>query len=411
MFVFKKEIDIWIARLIWVSFFLPAQIQTILIIAWSLWMVWKGFQNKVTISKQTVLVILGLGLGYWFYLAWLPFTDLIDRPILFSYLERKVSLVLLPLIVYLSYKTCHKSLYSEMSWFVWGCLAKFVLANIYIFQRGMLQPEIFQRHVLYRNSFNEIAQIHPTYFGIYIVFSLAILIWRGKEILKEQMWLLFVFQALLVIFLLVLSPKAPMLAALCIYVLALFCLHNLSFRHKVIICLGFIFLLITSWFTIPYLRDRVKEVSEFVQKEPNTQIGTSMEIRNLIFETDIQLLKEHWLVGLGPAQLEAKLNTAFLAYSIYLKKSIGSYNTHNELLNQWLCFGILGITYFFGLLFFHARKAIRQKNYLYISFIIIFFISCLTENVLSRQQGIIFFALISSVFFLKEHKSGIQLTG
>ncbi len=199
-----------------------------------------------------------------------------------------------------------------------------------------------------------------------------------------------------------------MIAALVIYGLAFLTMNSIAMKQKIMLLVGFIFLFIVSWFSIPFFQDRMIEVTEFVHKKQEVRIESSMEVRSLIFKTDIELLKNHWLIGLGPAQLEAKLNTCFFIYSMYLKKSIGSYNTHNEWLNQWLCFGLAGIIYFISVFYFHAKRAIQQANFLYMSFLIIFIMSCFTENVLSRQHGIIFFTLVGALFFLKENKSSIQ---
>ncbi|MBP6623946.1 MAG: O-antigen ligase family protein [Chitinophagaceae bacterium] len=411
MWLIKPDIETWGARLIWLSFFLPAQVQTSILIAWSIWIGIKSVKARSNFSLKTIAILFFLGLGYWFYLLWLPFTEQAEQHIIYAYLERKVSLVLLPIVIYLSYQLEIQTINKQLHWFVWGTGLKFIWANAWIIHKGLDHPAIFTHHVMYRDAFNEIAEIHPTYFGIYLVFSLAILVWRGKGIVGNRVWLSIIFQVALLIFLLMLSPKTPMLAALMIYGLAFFCLKSITIQRKIFIVAGFTLLFVVSWFSIPFFKDRILEVTEFATNKKLVQVESSMEIRSLIFKTDLELLKNHWLVGLGPAQLEAKLNTCFFMYSVYLKKSLGSYNTHNEFFNQWLCFGLGGIIYFLVFFVVHIKRALKHKDFLYLSFLIIFMVCCLTENVLSRQQGIIFFALIGSVFFLKEHRSTSQLVG
>ena len=122
-------------------------------------------------------------------------------------------------------------------------------------------------------------------------------------------------------------------------------------------------------------------------------------MRRLIFQEDLSLLQKHWLLGLGPSQLQEQLNLFFYLSSFYAGQALGSYNTHNEYLNQWLSFGLIGAILFIFILFMHYRKAFTTKNTLYLFLLIILSVTFFTENILSRQHGVVFFSLFTSLFF------------
>jgi len=104
---------------------------------------------------------------------------------------------------------------------------------------------------------------------------------------------------------------------------------------------------------------------------------------------------------------------AYLYLSGVSGVSVSSYNTHNEFLNQWICFGMAGILYFLIIFFVHLKRSIargisRKTDHIYLLCTLMIMISCLTENVLSRQQGILFAALFLNLLYVeKQEASGI----
>ena len=74
----------------------------------------------------------------------------------------------------------------------------------------------------------------------------------------------------------------------------------------------------------------------------------------------------------------------------------------NQYIDFFIKYGIFGIFGFILFLFW----GIRNNYILYKIFLLIFLISLLTENILDRQVGIVFFSYFNSIFFiLKETDS------
>ncbi|MBK8685990.1 MAG: hypothetical protein IPN26_14010 [Bacteroidetes bacterium] len=94
-------------------------------------------------------------------------------------------------------------------------------------------------------------------------------------------------------------------------------------------------------------------------------------------------------------------------HSAISRQALGTYNTHNEYLNYWLSFGLLGFIILLAVLLIFLYRAIKRKDVLYISLMILLLCTFLTENWLSVQHGVLFFAGFGSLFFIQE-KSGLK---
>lgn len=386
------------------SFSLPMSMQTWIVGLWIVSMMVIGWQEKITITRKEVLAILFFTISFFSYVAMYLRTPVANFSYIHFILERKASLLLFPLPALITIRLYKDTFLKQLIWFPLGITAKFIITHIlFLFhEQGML---IFQTHVAYRDTFNEVAQIHPTYFGMYLVFAILILQYGYvKSFLKQDTWRR-VWQILLILFLVLLSPKSPMLALGMIAVIDLLLWSRMQQQQKIILVTASMAFFVLAWWQIPLFHDRVQEVVEFFTKNSSSHGGTSMEMRQLIFQTDMALLKDHWVVGLGPFALEEKMNQAFYLFSIMHQQSFGFYNTHNEFLNQWLCFGIAGILYFLFLLVVHGLRAVKCKNYLYISSLLLLVMCFTTENILSRQHGVIFFALFMAIFYFQHEVS------
>ena len=81
------------------------------------------------------------------------------------------------------------------------------------------------------------------------------------------------------------------------------------------------------------------------------------------------------------------------------------FNTHNQYLDYQIRYGILGLLCFLGTLLYAFRKAWKSENYLYCGFVLIFMTFCLTENMLQRQAGVVFFAFFNGLLYFSSKPS------
>lgn len=400
------EIEVWVYRLLIVSFFFPPHLQTWLLILCCIGVSIRAFVQKVFLSPKEFWLALLLGGGFLFYVAYLPLTPSAGRAILYSLLERKVSLFLLPFILALGLKLAHKPILPELKWFAFANMSHGILINAVIFFQS-LQSSLNMNHVAYRLNFEKISDIHPTYYGMFICFAVGILLYE-KSLRSLPNLAKIMGHILLVALLLFLSPKISLLILIGIYLHYFMFSFGMPHSRKLVLLLSLVSIAVLSFFFLPFFHDRLSEVFGYFFKQETNANENSLVFRQLIYQIDLNILKDAWLVGIGPVELQQNLDLAYFNLSYISKQMIFTYNTHNEYLNQWICFGLAGLLYFVSVFVLHFSRAIKQKNALYLIFLLILIISCLTENIYSRQSGIVFVAFFGPLFFFYKPKPNVE---
>ncbi len=367
--------------------------------------------NKLHISKKEYLSALLLGSFYFLYLFYIPFAGINLHPLLFL-CEKKLSLIILPFsVLFINKATENKPAFNWL-FFVYACAAVCLATNVYILIDYIIHQPSVIFHVYYRQYFERITNTHPTYMGIYIVFSICVLIYQFQKNLipKKYIPTHAILFFLLLIFLLFLSPKMPLVA---LFLISLHVFLNLKFRlKKYFILVSFLAVIVSGYFFIPSFQQRWLETSSFISKtESSTSLmENSLTIRKIIVDIDMDMLKAFWLKGAGPGNLQSYLDNYYYYYSVSTYTSVGPFNTHNEYLNIWLSFGIIGILLFAGFLFFYFRKAYLTGSILYLYFLVLICCCFLTENLLDRQRGVVFFALLGAYFWQEKNLKKLEIS-
>lgn len=394
----KQNIETWIIRILFLSFFIPIHLQTILFLLFGSYSIINAVISKVGLSLKEIIIALILGGSYFFYIAYIPLTDSHDRSILYSLLERKVGFFVLPFLIPLYLKLSNINFNQELKWFVYGNVLFGLLVNCIVFFQQLYKPTTdVINHVNYRILFESIGGIHPTYYGIYCCFSLSILLFDSNSNFKSIRFV--VLFSLLTLSLLLVAPKISLLifAGTILYFI-LFILKK-SNKVKLTIIAILILLFSSSVMILPFLQQRLLELISGLSSDQTTALENSVRFRQLILQIDLNLLKENWLFGIGPVQLQHQLDMAYAHAAALSHIKINSYNTHNEYLNQWISFGLLGFVYFIFVFSLQLKKAIQLNSKLYLFLLLNVMMTCLTENILSRQHGILFVAFFTALFY------------
>jgi len=120
-----------------------------------------------------------------------------------------------------------------------------------------------------------------------------------------------------------------------------------------------------------------------------------------------QVIREHWLFGVGVGQQRAALDRQLeLQHSPIIDKKKGR-GSHNQFLTFWIASGIIPVLYFCFLLiypFIHLRKRI---TFVYFAFILLLFLSMLVEDTLNAQTGRTMFSIfVPLMLFCGDRKTG-----
>lgn len=341
----------------------------------------KTFHNKFFWIFSAVFFIQVLGLLY---------TEDIGYGI--RQLEKKASLVILPLIILSSRQLHKKEIILIILSFAFACfiLFAYAISSLAIFKGPLLQQ------VALTEVIDETLKLHHAYSGAYLAFVIISIIyllhtlWKSFSIVVRTG--LVVFTSLLFLFLVILGARMALFITffvLGIQILTIWSQRK-NYRSLLLILATSLFGLLTI-FGLPSTR---LKVNEFLVLKGVYHPFTPRIIQ---WGCCIDILNENkvWLQGVGTGDV-----TPFLQ-SCYQKKQfwghLYKYNAHNEYMEELVRLGLLGLTVFVFSLVFPLISAFRQQNYLYAYFILVFMLVCVTESFLSRQKGVIFYAFFNAV--------------
>jgi O-antigen ligase len=236
------------------------------------------------------------------------------------------------------------------------------------------------------------------YFSLYIFFSLIIL-WhdyvdkRGNKTIVVTSMLLCV----LGMFLFMSRIQLPVLFLfLCILMFQYF--KNKGFLVSGILSLlvlGFIFGGLI-YFIQPLNQQFLGALEKFHPKHAYTLDANGFNERLIFWKCSIELIKENIFFGVGIGDLFEELSACYTNIGL---PRLNRFNCHNQYLQMWLSIGVFGFATFISLLIFHFKIAFKSKDSIYLAFLVVICLGFLTESLLELQRGIVFFILISLIFY------------
>ena len=313
-----------------------------------------------------------------------------------SLLVRKLPLLVLPVVVAASPTLSKKHVHYILIVFV----TSLFLVSLTVFREGL--TVLLNRHDL--TDLVRLVPLHRPYLGMYCGFAILALLYFTSQTKRKALMALAV--------------------ALCLYFgLYIF----LIFSKMVVIVLGFI-LLITS---LLYIRKRIgwpaalgalalllvgagitlstnKQLvtayhkiiafEDFDYKEYDIQLVSSINIRYINWGCSMAILQKdnNWLTGLGLGNTQEQLQKCYKDRNPWIYEQ--QQNAHNEYFEEMLRNGIGGLLILALCFAVPLALCLHKYNYLYLSFILLFSLCCITESLLSRQAGIAFYALFNALF-------------
>jgi O-antigen ligase len=244
---------------------------------------------------------------------------------------------------------------------------------------------------------------HVAYFTLYINCALFFLTdefyrmpgYRLRSRYLLAVWMLY----LLVIVILLASRTAEMalLASLPLYIYLLTRLTGSRTRSLLFSC-GAAVTMILVFFIISGTHNRFEEKNAAPLINTETAVastsGVQHNVRFEIWKNALQLYSRNILFGTGTGDIKDELHRQYEKNN-FQEGLIYNLNPHNQFLHTLVALGIPGLLVLVMIFFSAASKAIKKKNYILSAFVIAVFINCMTEGLLEKQAGVLFF-----VFFM-----------
>lgn len=319
-------------------------------------------------------------------------------------LEKKAGLVLLPFILFTIPPLKSKQLFYVIISFAIGCmgLLGYAIAKILLIYGALSKvPQLTE-------VIDEIIHLHHAYSGLYLVFSIVSCVF-----FLNKYWFTFPFLArvgilvliiILYAFLIILGARMALFISFVVLGLQmlLFTIQTKSFRILMVIGLTFLIGLV-GVLSLPATRSKLNEIL-FLRG-----VYSPFTPRLIQWQCSFDILNntDSWFKGVGTGDVKPLLQACYQDKKFW--GHLYNYNLHNEYLEEMLRHGLLGLSLLLTAFFFPMGVSIKRKNYLYMYFLVIFMFACISESVLNRQKGVIFYAFFNALLFIYLHSATPKL--
>jgi len=164
--------------------------------------------------------------------------------------------------------------------------------------------------------------------------------------------------------------------------------------------------LVTIWvcilLTVPAFNQRWKELINESNNAQTNYTGVafpdSRTARLKIWNSVVDVVKNNIVIGVGSGDAQAELDKNFIQKN-YAFASYNHCNAHNQYLQETVTFGIPGLVIFLLCLLIPFSSMLQSKeDRLYVVFLILFAVVCMSESLLQLSKGVIWYAFFNAVF-------------
>lgn len=130
---------------------------------------------------------------------------------------------------------------------------------------------------------------------------------------------------------------------------------------------------------------------------------TSSNIRYTIYKNHaLNLIKDSPVIGYGIGDYRDELLKSYKNSSPFLFSN--KYNAHNQYLSFFVSVGFIGFSLFILFILYNIFKALKFKNQELLLILVFYCFVMTTENILEREDGVIFFSFFTCFFRLVKDK-------
>lgn len=263
---------------------------------------------------------------------------------------------------------------------------------------------IFNKSFINQN-FSAPIELHATYLSMYVALSISIFLFLffKKPGLKNMKYIL--FSAVLFAGSIQLSSRSVFIAMCLIIIIAIpaMLLHGKERLHFSIVSLLVFLVLISTIANIDSLRKRY--VSDLKDDLSETAVAPDLtETRMKRWDLELELIKKSPWIGYGSGSEKQVLKDKYFKEKFY-RSYLFELNAHSQYLSFLINSGIVGLFLYLYILLYGFSKAIKRRDFLLLSFLILIAVVSISENTLDVNKGIFFYSFFSSLFLLNPEKN------
>jgi len=369
------------------------------------------FFKKEIKSKFNLTSILFIGL-YLFLVISLFYSE--NKEYGFNVLSRTSLFVVFPIIFSFSKDLITETLFRKIiNYFVLSCIVSslFCLSTAIYHTIEFASVNPFNKsNGNFFSYFNltQILKAHPIYYGTYIVFSLFILLYdlqKASPLIDLKINLKYFFILYLFVFSLLLNSFILIIIEvfLALVLLYHFFVNNRKSLNKRKIMIWAILLSLSVYFSSNFLSEKLKGVN-IVNDITTTDFSgdefTAIKARKAKAFCSIDLIKNNFWTGVGIGDGNSEL-LKYYKKNGFLHGVERKFNSHNQFLTTFIYLGFFGFLWLLSLMLFLFYQSLKNNNVFLFSFLIITCSFFITESVLEREKGIVFFTYFSLLLTCK----------
>ena len=346
---------------------------------------WKGY--AYWLAKKEVLCFVGF---YLLHVVGLLWTSNIQSG-LFD-IQVKLSLLVMPLVMIPTAGYSKEQMHLILRAFIIGCLVgTVVILSVACFR--YLQTG--QNAVFFYGQLSIF--MHPGYFAMLLNFGIALLLFylfSGDREVKRRYVILSIFILAITIALLVSRTGIITLLAMLFTAAFYYAVRFKRYLHGMIILLLSV---VTVWvFYQQSTLFQARFTDLFEQNSSNSP--EELTGRSAIWNASFNAIRKSPIIGFGTGDVKETILTEYK--NIEFEKGIEKkLNAHNQFLQSSLALGLVGSVLLLLTWLLPLFRSVGYKNYIYTGFLFIIIVNLLTEAMLERQVGVVFYAFFNSLLF------------
>jgi len=377
----------------------------------------KNFPNK--------LIYLSLAFYIFLYIFSLLYTDNIDYG-LFE-IQRKLSIVFFPILIIGSNLKIKENKNTILFTFVIANL----FASIYLLSNAFFSNLIIENGEWYikywhwdgfkDNTFWQVVNmrysnfsssylsifIHPSYFSMYILFSIIILIdFLRNNILKSKILKFISFITILFfIFIIYLLQSRAGFITLFITIIFIFFFELKKYKTKKLIFSGIVIIAISVFFVFSSsnMQTAFSKLENYTSKKNKLEF-VKQDARLQTWYSATKLIKENFWFGTAPADVYEVLTKKYKSFNFEGAEK-QQLNAHNQYLETFAGLGIIGFISLMSIFIAGFIFAYKNKHYLMFFLLLILSVNFLFESMLNRMAGVLFMMIFYSLFVFGDKQS------
>lgn len=334
-----------------------------------------------------------------------------NLPTGFFILEKELAIIVFPLVLLPLFRYFGKK---EIDFALNSYLIGLLIAIIWLYYKfytlSNTSPSI-SLNTFFRELAYEYVQLHPSYLCMYLAFGVFISIQKIQESFPYYLKLFYGLIALLFAGNMPLTgARLPLIAFLIILPVYLVLFLN-SNKSKIILIIVFLILLpflTIKLMEVPTLKSRIEEIKMTELSPPMGIHFNSINLRVAQILCSKSIISENWMFGVGTGDVQDKLNECYKENGWSNALYERGYNAHNQYIQTWLTLGIPGIVFLFTLIMYLGYISVKVKNNLFLVFILLFAFCCLTESMLEKNKGVMFFTCFSTLLSLQYFRKKLE---